>query len=369
MFALLLRVPNLMTIPRLTDEYLEVGWAVSMVQQNVLPLTSVDAYDGPLFPYTLAFLFRTIGFNLYLPRVFMLFVGALTIVATFFLAKELARGDWRGGLLAALLLSANAHHILYNSHVAWSNDTTPLFTTLALLAYLRATRASQPRWLLAAGVLYGLALQTHPSVLALAPPLALDFLIEGRTRSWLKTWVPYTAVTLALVVYSPVLYYNLTSGGGSFQRVAQRVMAFETHPTLSSTRDHLVPLITVPPRVSFGTFGSVGGDALFDLSTILFWIFTLGAMMWLLRDGEKLPILILAASLLLIAVFNRNYFLPGATRYFIYLLPLVYASWAIALLRVWDRLAGTSRSLMWMGRASLVGVVILLIVTSLLRLE
>src|SRR5207249_6217007 len=70
--AALLRLPNFMTIPAITDEFKEVGYAMMMVEKNHLPLVAFDSYDGPLFPFLLSLLFRLFGYNLYLPRAFVL---------------------------------------------------------------------------------------------------------------------------------------------------------------------------------------------------------------------------------------------------------------------------------------------------------
>ena len=55
--------------------------------------------------------------------------------------------------------------------LTWSNCTTAFFTTLAIGLYLHATRFDRAPWLIAAGALYGLAVQTHPSAFALALPI------------------------------------------------------------------------------------------------------------------------------------------------------------------------------------------------------
>src|SRR6185436_2281173 len=115
-------------------------------------------------------------------------LGALTIVPAYLLARELAMGGGasRGrailaGALAAGLLAVNAGHVIVNSHVAWGNCITPLFTTTAIWLLARAARLSSDRpaqgrlrastglLIVLGGLAFGLALQTHPSVAALLP--------------------------------------------------------------------------------------------------------------------------------------------------------------------------------------------------------
>jgi 4-amino-4-deoxy-L-arabinose transferase-like glycosyltransferase len=177
--AILLRLPNLMTVPFFTDEIGFIRAAMALLEQHQWRLVAVNGYEGPLFTDTLAFVLWLFGYHLYIPRALVLFLGGLTVVAVYFLGKEWAHGDRRVGLLAACFLAVNSYHIVFNSHIAWSNETTPLFIVLTLLAYTRATHPRRARWLIVAGFLYGLAVQSHPSALALAPALILDFLLSA----------------------------------------------------------------------------------------------------------------------------------------------------------------------------------------------
>jgi 4-amino-4-deoxy-L-arabinose transferase-like glycosyltransferase len=367
--ALLLRYPNFMTIPPLTDEFKEVGWAMGMLEKHRWTLVAVDAYDGPLFAYLLAFLFRVLGYNMYLPRAFVLVVGSLTVVTTFFLAKELARGDRRVGLIAASLLAVNAHHILFNSHVAWSNDTTPFFATLAILAYLHATRRNHPRLLIVAGLLYGLAVQTHPSALALALPFLLDFSLARSTRAWLTSVTPYLAGATALAAYSPVLYYNLSSGFRSFQSANEAAYAFEHTPTLQKSLTHIAPLLSAIMSVALGTFRATYWDSVTGgLSLIAFWVVTLIALIWWARHGERFPLIAVSVGALFLAVFNRFYTIPDSGRYFQFLLPLIFATWAQVGFRACEWAGNQSRAVK-LGRLGLLIAWVVLLATPLLALR
>src|SRR5262245_7272222 len=129
--AVALRLPNFQTVPPLTDEFKEVTRALDLYELGTPTWVAPASYIGPLFTYLLALVFRLVGVSLLVPRSVVLIFGALTVVLTFYLGKTLARGDWRVGAVAGLLLATNSHHILFNSHIAWSNDVTPFFTTLA----------------------------------------------------------------------------------------------------------------------------------------------------------------------------------------------------------------------------------------------
>ena len=60
------------------------------------------------------------------------------------------------------------------------------------------------------GLFWGLALQTHPLVVAFLPGVAL-FLLCSAPASLRTRW-PYLAACLFLVAYSNMIIYNLTTG-------------------------------------------------------------------------------------------------------------------------------------------------------------
>lgn len=368
--AVALRLPHLMTVPALTDEFKEVGWALRIYRKHALPLVGFDAYDGPLFAYALALLFRLFGTSLILPRLFVMIVGALTVVLTFVLGKVLTRGDWRVGAAAALLLAANAHHILFNSHVAWSNDITPFFASLTFLAYVYATRFKLPIWLIVAGSFYGFALQTHPSVLALAPGLVVDFLLRRETRTLLRTIFPELAVLAALGAYSPVLYYNWQTGFDSLRDATTATYALETAPSLAGALANFAPQISAIGRVTLGSFASDGASVLWSDPVLLgFAVTTATALIWWARRGERFPLVIVSCALVFLAIFNRFSSIPDSARYFQFLTPLIFITWAQAGIYLCDAAAARGRVWRWGSGIALVSLLGLLCAASLYALQ
>jgi Dolichyl-phosphate-mannose-protein mannosyltransferase len=369
--ALAARVPNYMTVPPLTDEFKEVGWAIQMVEKNRWPLVAYDSYDGPLFAYLIALALRVFGYSIYLPRLFVLIVGALTVVATYFLGKEFARGDRRVGVIAALLLAANFHHILFNSHIAWSNDTTPLFTTLAVLAYVHATRARRPAWLAGAAALYALAVHTHPSALLLLPAFLFDFGLERARRAWLRTPWPYLAGFTAFAIYSPVIYYNLTTNWDSI-RLASQQTGFEASPILLQSVGNIVPTLRALANVALGSNGRMLGNTIWsDPNLYIFVIMSGTALVWMARSGEKFPLVAFLTATLGFASFNYFMTMPDSSRYYQFMNPLIFTAWGALGIHLWDRLgerAVPSRRRRY-GRALLALAFVALLLSSLVTLE
>ena len=102
----------------------------------------------------------------------------LTVLLTYGYARTLG-GRW-AGLIAAGLLAVSAPHVLLSSRVAWSASLTPLLGIGAAWTLELAVSRGRPWLLLVAGLLAGLALQAHPSFVALLPGFAVFVLLRGR---------------------------------------------------------------------------------------------------------------------------------------------------------------------------------------------
>lgn len=357
-FALAVRLPNFLTIPALTDEFKQVNWVLDVYEGRRLPLVGWDSYTGPLFTYLLAFLFRLFGTSIVLPRLFVLIVGALTILITYYFGKAVARGDWRVGAFAAVLYASNAHHILFNSHVAWANDITPFFTTLTMLSYIVATRQNRPGWLIGAGVLFGLAVQTHPSAVLMAPAFVIDFLLHRRSRAFLRSPFPYLAVAGALVAYSPGLYYNIRTGFDSL-KTASASNVVETAPSPGQALNNFIPQIALVGRVSLGSFDPASTAAFFaDPLLPAYLLVTLGALIWMARTGEIFPLILFSSVTILLALFNRTTAIPDSARYFQFLLPVIFATWGWAGIQLSRKFSERGNVWRWVSRAALGALVL-----------
>jgi 4-amino-4-deoxy-L-arabinose transferase-like glycosyltransferase len=335
--ALAIRLPYLATIPILTDEFRVIGLALDIADGVSYPIVQRASYVGPLWIYLNGFVLRHIGSGVYTPRLMVMLFGVLTVVATYFMAREIARGDRRVAAVTALLLTFNPQHIYWNSHVAWSNHITPFFTTLAILAYVYATRRERPRWLVAAGVLYACAVQAHPTTLVLVPAFLIDFFWSSRTRALLRSPWPYAAVAAALAVYSPVIVHNLTTGFGSLRDAAVRDYAFQ--PTLAPgelTRR----AVEFDRRLAYITFGlplrPFEQDWYYNAVAVLFLGIMAATLGWFTRARDRFPAIVLLASGMTLLIINRQYEGQVHGRYLAYLLPLIFTVWATAGVAAWD---------------------------------
>jgi 4-amino-4-deoxy-L-arabinose transferase-like glycosyltransferase len=319
--AVLTRIPNLLAIPAFTDEVEEVALGLDILRHGLRPLTNVDPYIGPLWNYILAGALWLSDPSAATPRILMLMAGTLTVLLTYALGRVLH--GRRVGLLASTLLATSAVHTAVNSHIAWSNCVTPLFTTAGLLVLARALRDARPRLLVPAGLLFGLAFQTHPTA---APVLVGGAVaVLAQRRSWLASPWPYLAGLLAVASNANLIVYNLQTGGRTFSYAAEIQDSYvrETGDA-ASYGDRLGDLL-------LGMVRAIGG-VLDHHATLLeyareplLWVATgltlLG--LWLaVRHRSWLPVLVVASTIVMLPLVNPKYDPILNGRYLAPILPL-----------------------------------------------
>lgn len=326
--AVFLRLPHLMTIPVITDETREVLLALKIAHGQAFPLANVSTYIGPVFLYLLALTFRAFGVSPELPRLFVLGAAALTVGATYWLGKVWA--NRLAAVLGAGLFVTAATHIWVNSHIANSASITPLFTTLTVLALTYALkRRKVSAWILT-GLLYGLALQSHPTVILVAPALVGWALWTSENRRQLHSPAPYLAIVAALLAYSPVVAHNVITWGtsrSSFSSVARRTYAFGLPENAADYFNQVQNTALDIWRAFAAQF--VAPQTWLDLAqwvTLAYLVLLVGSSLYLLKRGNPLPALMLVLTPLLLALFVRTAIFPYDTRYYAFVLPVGYAA-------------------------------------------
>lgn len=338
--AAVVRVPYLWDIPRFTDEVNEAFSALLIAHGRTLPLTNVDPYIGPLWNYMLAAAFVLVGPSLYSPRAIAGGLGILTIVPTYLLGYSL--GGRGVGVLAAAFLALSPVHIVVNSHIGWSNCITPLFTTLAFWLLQRAIAADDPRQLPWAGIAWGLALQTHPTVALFLPGIGLYGVLAR--RSWWGSGWPWLAALLALIACFPLVLANVLSGFAGLkaglhvqaQYSAGEVLGLDAYRRRLGAE---VSLLSDGFSGVLAEFGPLRGP-LDDPLGLTFWVLVVLGLGQGVRRGWHLPVAALGAYIVLLPVVNARFesIIPKA-RYVAPLLPLCYAAIGLLIVTVY-RLVG-----------------------------
>ncbi|HTJ59083.1 MAG TPA: glycosyltransferase family 39 protein [Devosiaceae bacterium] len=178
---------------------------------------------------------------------------------------------WRIGTLLIDRRTAALAVLLYNLTPAAGLGfiTTPdppsvlcwVAVTWAIAEFTVSRRAD---WWLVAGVLAGLGLWSKYTDAFLAPGLLLFLLVNRERRGWLKLWQVWAAIPLALLVFSPVIWWNAQRDWASFRFQGQRTVTDGIDPHF------------------FGNFGDyLGGQALYMVPILL--LFTLGGIVLFFR--------------------------------------------------------------------------------------
>lgn len=334
LLAVALRLPEYQHVPAFTDERNDTLLALHIVRGEVLPLTNDPSYIGAFWNYVLAASFWVGGESLLVPRTVVLVLGVVGVLAAYPLGY--AWGGRSAALLTALLVATSAGHIAFTSRVAWSHSTTPLFATIGSWALVgmigRDGRVSPGRAILA-GLAWGLAFQSHPTVLALLPGAAL-YVILCRRRLLTSRWL-YVAGLVYLLVNLNLLVYNVRSGFDSIdQGIDQSGEYAEGEPLSGRLYMQRAGLLLL------GLFQSLGGAVDLDASPAellldpgLWPIALLAAagVVWQWRRGNPLPGLLVVSALVILPLINGKYNLVPNGRYLAPLLPLLYGAVAALL--------------------------------------
>lgn len=314
--ALAVRLPNLLLVPRYIDEGVEVMWALDIAQGIRLPLTAVDAYYGPFFPYLIAGLFRVFGEGLLLPRLTTAIFGALTVTATYWLGRVM--WDWRAGLIAGALALTNPV-LVVTSHYGWSNSLVPFFFTVTAVCLYAGVSRQDGKLLALSGLLAAVTLQTHPlASVGLAGMLAW-FLLRRDIGAWLRRRATWLALGLFLLGYSPMIVANLGFGRSMLSDALHRQYAFaptilpvEYAMRLVGLLRHIYNIIGDAPLDTYGALLPIGVVSACLLA---------GGMVLAWRRGNSLPAAVLISTVVLLPVMVRVFVEATGDRYITFLVP------------------------------------------------
>ena len=155
----------------------------------------------------------------------------------------------RAGLFAAVALNLSPEFGLTTG--TWVLPDGPLICALlgAALCLTHALDRRGTAWWLGTGLCLGLALFSKYSAILTLSGAFLYLLTSTRHRIWLSRPQPYLAVTVAALVFSPVIIWNIQHGWASF--------AFQGSRATAGARLH-----------PWAPLGVLGGEALFVLPWI-----------------------------------------------------------------------------------------------------
>jgi 4-amino-4-deoxy-L-arabinose transferase-like glycosyltransferase len=345
LMGMLARVPYLALIPVFGDEVMQTVQALNIRPGEYMPLVGVDPYSGPFFLYLIGVILRVLGATPVAPRIVVMVTGALTVGLTYLLARALGlKRPWAA--LAGLFMAANPHHILVNSHFAGATFVLPLFTTAFLAALVLAVKRESGRWLVAAGTLLGLALQSNPVLVLMLPGVAVWFVVQAKPFIGFRTRWPYLAALVLALVYAPVIVHNLQTGLSGVQ-VAQagRLYLWQVKPSPSTYAQNFVRLILQLCRQVSGVLeGKEDVGSLMGMP-LVFSVWAIAGLVYasVARKGLDLLTLAVGSHALLMPWLSNYYSIIDPTRLTNYLNPLALVAMGALAAEVWRFAAGRMR--------------------------
>ncbi|MEN6478312.1 MAG: glycosyltransferase family 39 protein [Anaerolineales bacterium] len=230
----------------------------------------------PLYMYLLAASVGLLGRTPGALRLVSALLGTATVLASYWLGRELY--GRRLGLILATVL-ATAVWPLNLSRIALRAGSLPLFSSLFLAALWHGLRQHRLRWLVLAGVCWGLSFYTYLAArftLVAVPLLAVYLWRVWPQARWRRGWL--VLVIVAALVAAPLGGYVLSHWADTMGRVGQ-VSVFDEaigqgHPWRALARNivgaalgpfvrgDFIPRHNVPLRPAFGVvlvpFGLLG---------------------------------------------------------------------------------------------------------------
>ena len=135
--------------------------------------------------------------------------------------------DVRAAVIVVAMMEASLYYGMLMTKVG-PDVPLVLFVTAMAWALVRLAESGDARWWLAAGVFAGLAALSKFTVALLAPAVVAFVLVPAWRGRWLRSPYPWAAALIAILLFAPVLIWNMQHDWASFR--FQAVRATASHP-------------------------------------------------------------------------------------------------------------------------------------------
>jgi 4-amino-4-deoxy-L-arabinose transferase-like glycosyltransferase len=143
-------------------------------------------------------------------------LGILPVAAALYRMGEILFGDARTGALAVIWYVFTPAGVI-GFQIATPDVPSVICWTLAVWAAAEFTRSRNANWWLAIGLFAGLGLVSKYTNLLLGAGLLLWILSSAGRRAWLKLPQLWLGGLIALLVWSPNLWWNAQNGWATFR--------------------------------------------------------------------------------------------------------------------------------------------------------
>ena len=168
----------------------------------------------PLASYSIALFTKLFGGSVFWIRIPVLIYSILDAIMIYLISREFL-GSEKPALLTLVVLNVVPLFVI-GSVVMTPDSPMVFFWALTVLLFVRALkRKTLASWLLV-GVALGFGLMSKYTAILLIPGSLIFLILSPEDRHWLKKPHPYVSVFPALIVFSPVIYWNAKNDWVSF---------------------------------------------------------------------------------------------------------------------------------------------------------
>ena len=183
--------------------------------------------DHPPMTGWIGWLFSSIfGHNEFGVRIGPILISALFLVLIYRFTRSLY-GDDRIAFRAVLLFSIIPLFSI-GSFMLLPDAPLSLFWLLSLVIFYEIIESGNENLWFALGVVWGLGMLSKYNMFSLPPTIGLFLVLSARHRFWLlrlKTWL---GLLLGLLIFAPVIYWNIQKGFPSFRyHLVERNQGFQ----------------------------------------------------------------------------------------------------------------------------------------------
>jgi len=198
-------------------------------------LRSFDDYKPALYAYLVMPSISVLGLNVTAVRLPSAIFGILTVLAVFFLVRELFKKN-NIALLTTFLLAISPWHIQF-SRVAFEANVGVALNAFGILFFLKAFK--KPWFLLLSALMLGLSLHTYQSEKVFVPLLIAILIYAFRKEffSIRKKYI-YTSLIIFTIICLPLILFTLTNKDALSR--AKTVSIFSNSSIIQANTEKLV---------------------------------------------------------------------------------------------------------------------------------
>lgn len=274
-------------------------------------LRSFDDYKPALYAYLVMPAISILGLNIVAVRLPSVIFGILTVLAAFFLVKELFKKN-NLALLTAFLLAISPWHIQF-SRVAFEANVGVALNVFGILFFLKAFK--KPWFLFLSALMFGLSFHTYQSEKVFVPLLIAVLVFSFRKDLFsIKKKYIYISLIIFAIIFLPLVHFILTNKDALSR--AQTVSIFSNSSIIQANtgklaRDRanndILGLVLDNRRVEFAKYIAGGYLSHLDLN----WLFIKGDIARHHAPGMgllyliELPFLLVGIYILIFGNFDR----------------------------------------------------------------